>query len=61
MTVQVRDNKTNNIITTTTTNDWAKMFVNVIDGFRREYTNAKVEVFYGQPNGTPVSTYPTYH
>ena len=61
MTVQVREKNTNKVVATTTTNDWAQMFVGVIDVYRREYTNATVEVFYGKANGTPVSTYPTYH
>lgn len=61
MTVQVRDNRTNNVITKVTTNDWAKMFVTYIDGFRRDYLNATIEVFYGEPNDKPVSTYRTFH
>ena len=61
MTVQVRDNNTNTIITKVNTNDWAKMFVTYIDSFRREYTNATIEVFYGEPNNKPVSTYRTFH
>ena len=61
MTVQVRTKDTNKVITTKTTNNWAEMFVQVIDVFRREYTNATIEVYYGKANGTPNSTYSTYH
>ena len=61
MTIQVRDRKTNNIMAVEKTNDFAKMFVCIIDDFRRNYTNAVVEVFYGEPNNNPVSTFPTFH
>ena len=62
MTVAVRDKNTNEIITKVNTNDWAKMFVNYIDGYRREYTNAIVEVYYTEEvKGNPVSKYNTFH
>ena len=62
MTVAVRNKNTNEIITKVNTNDWAKMFVNYIDGYRREYTNAVVEVYYTEEvTGNPVSKYNTFH
>ena len=62
MTVAVRNKNTNEIITKVNTNDWAKMFVNYIDGYRREYTNAVVEVYYTEKvTGNPVSKYNTFH
>lgn len=62
MTVAVRDRNTNEIVTKVNTNDWAKMFVNYIDGYRREYTNAVVEVYYTEEvKGNPVSKYNTFH
>lgn len=62
MTIAVRNRNTNEVITKVNTNDWAKMFVNYIDGYRREYTNAVVEVYYTEEvKGNPVSTYNTFH
>lgn len=62
MTIAVRDRNTNEIITKVNTNDWAKMFVNYIDGYRKEYTNATVEVYYTEEaKGNPVSKYNTFH
>lgn len=62
MTIAVRNRNTNEVITKVNTNDWAKMFVNYIDGYRREYTNAVVEVYYTEEvKGNPVSTYSTFH
>lgn len=62
MTIAVRNKNTNEIITKVNTNDWAKMFVNYIDGYRREYTNAVVEVYYTEEvKGNPVSKYNTFH
>lgn len=62
MTIAVRDKNTNEIITKVNTNDWAQMFVRFIDGYRREYTNAVVEVYYTEEvKGNPVSTYNTFH
>lgn len=62
MTIAVRNKNTNEIITKVNTNDWAKMFVTYIDGYRREYTNAVVEVYYAEEvKGNPVSKYNTFH
>lgn len=62
MTIAVRNRNTNEIITKANTNDWSKMFVNYIDGYRREYTNAVVEVYYTEEvKGNPVSKYNTFH
>lgn len=62
MTIAVRNRNTNEVITKVNTNDWAKMFVNYIDGYRREYTNAVVEVYYTEEvKGNPVSKYNTFH
>jgi hypothetical protein len=62
MTIAVRNRNTNEIVTKVNTNDWAKMFVNYIDGYRREYTNAVVEVYYTEEvKGNPVSKYNTFH
>ena len=62
MTIAVRNRNTNEVITKVNTNDWAKMFVNYIDDYRREYTNAVVEVYYTEEvKGNPVSTYSTFH
>lgn len=61
MTIQVRDNKTNTIIKQNKTNDWSHMYVKYINGYRREYTNATIEVFYGEPKGNPTTTYKTFH
>lgn len=62
MTIAVRNRNTNEIITKVNTNDWAKMFVNYIDGYRREYTNAVVEVYYTEEvKGNPVSKFNTFH
>lgn len=62
MTITVRNRNTNEIVTKVNTNDWAKMFVNYIDGYRREYTNAVVEVYYTEEvKGNPVSKYNTFH
>lgn len=62
MTIAVRNRNTNKIVTKVNTNDWAKMFVNYIDGYRREYTNAVVEVYYTEEvKGNPVSKYNTFH
>ena len=62
MTIAVRNRNTNEVITKVNTNDWAKMFVNYIDGYRREYTNAVVEVYYTEEvKGNPVSTYSTFN
>lgn len=62
MTIAVRNRNTNEVITKVNTNDWAKMFVNYIDGYRREYTNAVVEVYYTEEvKGNPVSTYNTFN
>jgi hypothetical protein len=62
MTIAVRDRNTNKIITKVNTNDWAKMFVNYIDGYRKEYTNATVEVYYTEEvKDNPVSKYNTFH
>lgn len=62
MTIAVRNRNTNEIITKVNTNDWAKMFVSYIDGYRREYTNAVVEVYYTEEvKGNPVSTYNTFN
>ena len=62
MTIAVRNRNTNEVITKVNTNDWAKMFVNYIDGYRREYTNAVVEVYYTEEvKGNPVSTYNTFY
>lgn len=62
MTIAVRNRNTNEIITKVNTNDWAKMFVSYIDSYRREYTNAVVEVYYTEEvKGNPVSTYSTFH
>lgn len=62
MTIAVRNRNTNEVITKVNTNDWAKMFVNYIDGYRREYTNAVVEVYYTEEvKGNPVSKYNAFH
>ena len=62
MTIAVRNRNTNEIVTKVNTNDWAKMFVNYIDGYRREYTNAVVEVYYTEEvKGNPISKYNTFH
>ena len=62
MTIAVRNRNTNEVITKVNTNDWAKMFVNYIDSYRREYTNAVVEVYYTEEvKGNPVSKYNTFH
>lgn len=62
MTIAVRNRNTNEIITKVNTNDWAKMFINYVDNYRREYTNATVEVYYTEEvKGNPVSKYNTFH
>ena len=62
MTIAVRNKNTNEVITKVNTSDWAKMFVTYIDGYRRKYTNAVVEVYYTEEvKGKPVSTYNTFH
>ena len=62
MTIAVRNKNTNEIITKVNTNDWAKMFVTYIDDYRREYTNAVVEVYYTEEvKGNPVSKFNTFH
>ena len=62
MTIAVRNRNTNEVITKVNTNDWAKMFVSYIDGYRREYTNAVVEVYYTEEvKGNPVSKFNTFH
>ena len=62
MTIAVRNRNTNEVITKVNTNDWAKMFVNYIDGYRRKYTNAVVEVYYTEEvKGNPVSIYNTFN
>ena len=62
MTIAVRNRNTNEIITKVNTNDWAKMFVTYIDDYRREYTNAVVEVYYTEEvKGNPVSKFNTFH
>ena len=62
MTIAVRNKNTNEILTKVNTNDWAKMFVTYIDDYRREYTNAVVEVYYTEEvKGNPVSKFNTFH
>ena len=62
MTIAVRNKNTNEIITKVNTNDWAKMFVTYVDGYRREYTNAVVEIYYTEEiKGNPVSKFNTFH
>lgn len=62
MTIAVRNRNTNEVITKVNTNDWAKMFVTYIDDYRREYTNAVVEVYYTEEvKGNPVSKFNTFH
>ena len=62
MTIAVRNKNTNEIITKVNTNDWAKMFVTYVDDYRREYTNAVVEVYYTEEvKGNPVSKFNTFH
>lgn len=62
MTIAVRNKNTNEIIAKVNTNDWAKMFVTYIDDYRREYTNAVVEVYYTEEvKGNPVSKFNTFH
>ena len=62
MTIAVRNKNTNEVITKVNTNDWTKMFVTYIDGYRRKYTNAVVEVYYTEEvKGKPISTYNTFH
>ena len=62
MTIAVRNRNTNEVITKVNTNDWAKMFVTYVDGYRREYTNAVVEVYYTEEvKGNPVSKFNTFH
>ena len=62
MTITVRDNITNQIITKANTNDWAAMYVRYIDHYRRDYNNATIEVYYSNDiNGNPVSKYNSFH
>lgn len=61
MFVQAIDNKTNKVLETVKTNDWAKMYTKYIDGFRKKYTDATIEVFYGEPKGKPTTTCKTFH
>lgn len=62
MTIAVRDRNTNEIITKANTNNWAEMFTRHIEGYRRKYTNAIVEVYYTEEvKGNPVSRYNTFH
>ena len=62
MTIAVRDRNTNKVITKANTNNWAEMFTHHIEGYRRKYTNAIVEVYYTEEvKGNPVSRYNTFH
>ena len=62
MTIAVRDKNTNKIIAQANTNDWAKMYVVYISGYRRQYNNATIEVYYSNDiNGNPVSKYNSFH
>ena len=62
MTIAVRDRNTNEVITKVNTNNWAEMFTRLIEGYRRKYTNAIVEVYYTEEvKGNPVSRYNTFH
>ena len=61
MFVQVVDNNTNKVLAKVNTNNWATMMVQYIEVFRKEYTNATVEWYYGEtPNGTP-KTFKTFN
>jgi hypothetical protein len=61
MTIAVRDNRTNEIVTRASTNDWAAMYVRYIDQYRRNYSNATIEVYYSNDiNGNPVSKWNTF-
>ena len=61
MTITVRDKNTNKIIAQANTNDWAEMYIRYIDQYRRNYTNATVEVYYSNNiDGNPVSKYNTF-
>ena len=61
MTIAVRDKNTNKIIAQANTNDWAEMYIRYIDQYRRNYTNATVEVYYSNNiDGNPVSKYNTF-
>lgn len=62
MTIAVRDKNTNKVITKANTNDWSQMYVTYIDEYRRKYTNATIEVYYGKDiSGKPTSKYNTFH
>ena len=62
MFVQVVDNNTNKVLAKANTNDWAKMMVHYIDGYRRQFTNATIEWYYGETaEGKPTTTYKTFH
>ena len=61
MTIAVRDNKTNKVIAKANTNEWSKMYVVYVDGYRRKYTDATVEIYYTEEiKGNPVSKYNTF-
>lgn len=63
MLIRVVDNNTNTVLNQVNTNDWAQAMVHYIDGFRRQYTNAKVEWYYSETaeGHKPTSTFKTFH
>ena len=62
MFVQVVENNTNKILAQVNTNNWAKAQIHYIEGYRRTFTNARVEWYYGENAcGTPEATYKTFH
>lgn len=61
MLIRVVDNNTNKVLAQAKTNDWAKTFITYIDGYRRQYTNATIEWYYGNTaEGTP-KTFKTFN
>jgi len=62
MLIRVVDNNTNKVLAQANTNNWAQAMVHFIDGYRRQYTNATVEWYYGETaEGKPTTTYKTFH
>lgn len=63
MLIRVVDNNTKEVLAQANTNKFAEAMVHYIDGYRRKYTDAKVEWYYSETaeGNKPVSTYKTFH
>lgn len=62
MLIRVVDNDTRTVLNQVHSNDWAKIMVTYIGGFRRQYNNATIEWYYGETaeGHEPTTTYKTF-